>query len=145
GLYEICKDDNFSDCTFKDRVKTKAWLYGATIPTSAILHLTNDSRWLLPFSVTPFFGAETRDDRDVVYAVNYECSNLLQCNGSPITVDRKDGTKFAVGVTADATVRWIINDYLSAYAGMRVQYIKGHEEYLAYGPLIGMSVRFGGK
>jgi hypothetical protein len=34
---------------------------------------------------------------------------------------------------------------LSVYAGMRVQYIHAHEKYLAYGPLVGMSVRFGGK
>jgi hypothetical protein len=33
----------------------------------------------------------------------------------------------------------------SAYAGMRVQYFNGHDTYLAYGPVVGMSVRLGGK
>jgi hypothetical protein len=63
----------------------------------------------------------------------------------PLRINRQDGTTFAYGVTADAVVRWILNDAVSAYAGMRVQYINGHDEYLAYGPLVGMSVRFGGK
>jgi hypothetical protein len=135
GLYAVCGKDDCSDVRFKDRVKTKDYFYGATIPMSAIVHLTSDARWLLPLSITPFIGAETRDDRDVVYA-------LREIDG---TVRRLDGSRFAYGVTGDATVRWIINDTLSAYAGMRVQYIKGHEKYLAYGPLVGMSVRFGGK
>jgi hypothetical protein len=60
-------------------------------------------------------------------------------------VNRLDGTTLAYGVTADATLRWILSDTLSVYGGMRVQYIKGHEQFLAYGPLIGMSVRFGGR
>ena len=59
-------------------------------------------------------------------------------------VNRQDGTKFAYGVTSDMTVRWLINETFSAYAGMRVQYINAHDKYLAYGPLVGMSVRFGG-
>jgi hypothetical protein len=31
------------------------------------------------------------------------------------------------------------------YAGMRVQFIEGRETFLAYGPLVGLSVRLGGK
>jgi hypothetical protein len=144
GLYVVCREEDAflspgsafvaSDCGFKDRVKTKTWLYGATVPMSAIFRLTTDNRWLLPLSITPFIGGETRDDQDVVYKVDND-----------FKVDRQDGTTFAYGVTADATVRWIINDTVSAYAGMRVQFIEGHEQYLAYGPLVGMSVRFGGK
>ena len=147
GLYAICKRDDCSDEHFSDRVKTKSWLYGATIPMSAIYHLTSDAKWLLPFSVTPFIGAETRDDQDVVYALTPNVTNLNP-NAPNLfgpTVKRLDGTTFAYGVTGDATVRWIVNDTLSVYAGMRVQYINGHETYLAYGPLLGMSVRFGGK
>ena len=134
GLYEVCAKDDCSDARFKDRVKQKTYLYGATFPMSAIFHLTGDAKWLLPLSITPLIGAEHRDDQNVVYALNRD-----------FTVDRLDGTTFAYGVTSDATVRWIINETLSAYAGMRVQYIKGHEKYLAYGPLVGLSVRFGGK
>jgi hypothetical protein len=134
GLYFVCGRDDRSDCTFKDRVKTKTVFYGATIPTSAVFHLTNDARWLLPLSVTPFVGAESRDDQNVVAAFNNDG-----------TVKRLDGTTFAYGGTLDASIRWLINDTVSAYAGVRAQYIKGHEQYLAYGPLFGMSVRFGGK
>jgi hypothetical protein len=147
GLYEICRRDDCADADFKDRVKTKSLLYGATIPMSAVFHLTNDGTWLLPLSFTPFLGAETRDDRDVVYALTYPADNR-PVPGDPfagVRVKRLDGTTFAYGATTDVTLRWILNEHVSTYAGMRVQYIEGHEKYLAYGPLFGMSVRFGGK
>jgi hypothetical protein len=115
-------------------VKQKSYLYAATFPIGAAVHLTKDSKWLLPFNITPLLGVENRNDENVVYQVND--------NG---TVDRLDGNKFAYGVTADASIRYIINESVSAYAGMRVQYIQGHDKYLAFGPLVGMSVRFGGK
>lgn len=140
GLYRVCGRDDCSDSGFRDRVKTFSWLYGATMPTSTVFHLTSDARWLMPLSITPFLGAETRDDRDVVYSYNYDVPSKGQ-----VRVNRLDGTKLAYGVTADATLRWILSDTLSVYGGMRVQYIKGHEQFLAYGPLIGMSVRFGGR
>lgn len=147
GLYQVCKKNDCSDQTFKDRVHTDSWLYGVTLPMSAVLHLSNNSKWLLPFSVTPFLGAETRDDHNVVYSSNVT-AGPPDSSGNPTVVtavNRLDGTTFAYGVTGDATVRYIVNDTLSVYAGMRVQYIHGHERYLAYGPLVGMSVRFGGK
>jgi hypothetical protein len=148
GLYEICTNDDCSEFGFRDRVKTSTWLYGATIPMSGILHLTSDARWLLPLNVMPFIGAETRNDRDVVYEFdsgNHVLNPLTGAVVPPLKVNRIDGTTFAYGVTVDATVRYLINEAVSAYTGMRVQYIKGHEKYLAYGPLFGLSVRFGGK
>jgi len=144
GLYLLCGNSSYvplpnkpqvQTCgAFRDRVKTFDWFYGATIPTSVTLHPTNDGKWLVPFSITPFFGAENRDDRGVVYKINE--------NGR---ATRIDGTTFAIGVTSDLTVRYLINESFSVYTGMRVQFLEGHEKYLAYGPLVGMSVRFGGK
>jgi hypothetical protein len=161
GLYSVCGPDEFTipassatvsnpvgllppNCSSRDRVKQKSYLYAMTFPLISTFHLTKDSRWLLPFAVTPLIGAEVRDDRNVVYSSTFPSTvDFLAPN--TIKINRQDGTEFAYGVTADATVRWIISDMVSAYAGMRVQYINGHDEYLAYGPLVGMSVRFGGK
>lgn len=140
GLYITCRRDDCSDLGFRQRVKSSDVIYGATIPMNATVHLTDDSKWLLPISISPFLGAETRDDRDVVYRLNFDPSSP-----TGLKVDRLDGTTFAYGVTADVTVRYLLSDAVSIYGGGRVQYIKGHEEYLAYGPIIGMSVRFGGK
>jgi len=135
AFYLQCHKDDGSDCVRKERVKTKDHFYGGTVPIGLITHLTRDGKWLFPFSVTPFVGVENRDDQDVAYALTPDLRKIK----------RLDGTTFAYGGTVDATLRWLINDTLSAYAGMRVQYLKGHEEFLAYGPLVGMSVRFGGK
>jgi hypothetical protein len=144
GLYTICTRDDCSDAGARDRVKQQSYLCAATFPMKATVHLTRDARWLLPFSLTPLIGAEVRDDHNVVYSLNLP-PNVNQLSSSPPRVDRLDGATLAYGVTADATLRWLINDAVSAYAGMRVQYINGHEEFLAYGPLVGMSVRFGGR
>lgn len=143
GLYTICRESPCGNdtVTFKRRVREKSYLYGVTFPLNATTHLTRDGRWLLPFSIAPLIGAEYRDDRDVVYRFNLP-SAPTQLQGPP-EVKRLDGTTFAYGVTADLSLRWIITETLSAYAGMRVQYIKGHDTYLAYGPLLGMSFRFG--
>ena len=140
GLYLVCPSDDCSDAGFRQRVKTRDYLYGGTIPMNATIHLTNDSRWLLPVSITPFLGAETRDDRDVVYKLELDPST-----STGVKVDRLDGTTFAYGVTGDVTLRYLLSDMVSVYGGGRVQYIKGHEDYLAYGPIVGMSVRFGGR
>jgi hypothetical protein len=139
GLYLVCHQDDCSDATFRQRVHEYSYIYGATIPMSAVLRLTNDAKWLLPLSLTPLIGAELRQDQDVVYEfVNQPC--LTDC-----VVKRNTGPKFTFGFTADATVRWLINETFSTYAGMRVQFIEGFNQYLAYGALVGMSVRFGGK
>jgi len=137
GLYAVCSKDDLSNCRFKDNVHTTDWFYGLTIPTNMTVHLSGDGKWLLPLSITPFLGAETRNDHDVVY-------RLKQVSPTTTKADRLDGTTFAHGVTADVTLRYLITDALSVYAGGRVQYIKGHEQFLAYGPIVGMSVRFGG-
>ena len=142
GLYTICVQDDCTDAGARSRVKQQSYLYGATFPMNATLHLTRDAKWLLPFSVTPLIGAETRNDHNIVYSLTAPATIF---DSTPFKVNRQDGTKFAYGVTGDMTVRWLINETFSAYAGMRVQYINGHDKYLAYGPLVGMSVRFGGK
>jgi hypothetical protein len=152
GLYMLCASDNCRnaqgrfDATFQQKVKSTDYIYGITFPISTIISLTQDKKWLLPFNVSPFVGAETRDDNNVVYDLS--SISLATCGSggrqcvSGVSVKRLDGTTFAYGVTADATVRYLLNDMLSVYAGMRVQYIEGHETFLAYGPLIGMSARW---
>ena len=136
GLYTVCAQDTCEDSEFVNHATTKAWLYGVTFPTSAVLRLTNDSKWLLSLSASPFLGAETRDDRKVVYALTPDVSVRDEER-----VKRLDGTTFAYGATADLAVRYVFDAGMLAYAGMRVQYIQGHEKYLAYGPLFGMSFR----
>jgi hypothetical protein len=143
GLYSICAT---SDCllpdpngTFADRVKEYSYFYLATLPVNMTFHPALDGKWLLSFSFAPLLGAEVRNDKDVVYALNSNgCTPAPRC-----PVKRLDGLAFAYGVTSDFTVRYVINETLSAYAGMRVQYIQGHDTYLAYGPIVGMSARFG--
>jgi hypothetical protein len=140
GIYVICVADDCTgpaDPTFAQQVRETSHVFGVTIPMGATVRLSSDNRWLLPVSVTPMFGAEVRNDKNVVYGQTVTPAGQL-------TVHRLDGTTFIYGVTADATVRYVINDMFSAYAGMRVQYFNGHDEYLAYGPVVGMTVRFGG-
>jgi hypothetical protein len=142
GLYQKCLGN--STCSgglvYEERVKSTDWMYGVTIPMSAVFHLSDDARWLFPLSVMPFLGAETRDDHHIVYGYNYNS------NGVITGVDRKDGTYFAYGVTADATLRHALTDSVWAYLGMRVQYMNGDspgsDAYLAYGPLLGISASF---
>jgi hypothetical protein len=141
GLYTICTKDDCSDIGARDRVKEISQIYGATIPMNLTTHLTRDSKWLLPFSLTPLIGAEHRNDRNIVYSATLPPT----LPAFPIQVNREDGWKFAYGVTGDLSVRYIINDMFSAYAGFRVQYIHGFDKYLAYGPLFGVSTRFGGQ
>jgi len=142
GLYILCRGDKFcSDGQdLRQRVKSTTWMYGVTIPLTAVVHLSDDAKWLLPLNVAPFIGAETRDDHGVVYETN------LDALGFPVSVDRQDGTFFAYGVTADAKLSWALSDSLSAYLGMRVQYMNGDspnsDAYLAYGPLLGISASF---
>ena len=147
GLYDVCRGDETCESgtreSFEDHVKATTWMYGPTIPIAASLHLFDLSKWWLPGSsinVAPFVGAETRDDRDVVYHLETTSA------GFPARVIRQDGTFFAYGVTADAKLSWTLTDYMSAYLGMRVQYMNGEspnsDPYLAYGPLLGASVSF---
>jgi hypothetical protein len=148
GLYTICPDSPCVDVNFKQRVHEDSYLYGVTFPMSAFVHLTNDARWLMRFGASPLLGAEVRNDRNVAYSVSIPPTfdQFVACGGPPcINVNRQDGTKFAYGVTADATVNWQMTDWMSAYGGVRVQYIHAHDTFLAYGPLVGMSFRFGGK
>jgi hypothetical protein len=142
--YLRCRHDDLSDCVnpvqLAPRVKTKDNFYGLTVPIGIFNHLSQDGRWLLPISISPFLGIENRDDQDVVYAQTADPTSV-----SGFRAKRLDGITFAYGGTIDVTLRWIMDDRLSWYAGMRGQYIKGHSEYLAYGPIVGMSIRFGGR
>jgi len=135
GAY--CIEEGSNTCAqTRSRVKTDNWAYGVVIPLGAIVHLTDDSKWLVAASATPFLGANTRDDRGVVF----------QWDPVTDTVDSQDGTKFAYGVTSDMTLRHALTPTLSVYAGMRLQYFDFNkdQEYFAYGPLMGISARFGG-
>lgn len=96
--------------------------YGATIPTTLNFHLTRDGKWLLPATLTPFLGYEDRVD---------------QVNGAQ--------SSFAYGGTFDAGIRYVFDNGVALYAGYRGQAIQGNDLYLAHGPLVNMSVRFGGK
>ena len=117
----------------RSKVNSKDYIYAATIPMSFIMPLTRDKRLIMPFNVMPILGVEDRNDKGVAFEVN--------SNGTP---RRIDGTTFAKGVTADLNVRYIFDNGISPYVGFRVQYIKGHETFLAWGPLVGVSFRFGG-
>ena len=118
----------------KAKVSSKDYIYGATLPLSFVVQLTRDKKLLLPLNVTPFLGADHRDDQGVAYEV--------QSSGAP---RRIDGTTLAYGVTSDLNLRYIFDNGISPYVGFRVQYIKGHEQFLAWGPLAGVSFRFGGR
>jgi hypothetical protein len=131
-----CVSPNSAERGDKVAVSSKDYLYGATFPMSFALQLTRDKRLLLPFNVNPFLGVEHRDDEGVVYEVQ------SATDGRP---RRIDGTTFAYGVTSDLNLRYIFDNGISPYVGLRVQYIKGHETFLAWGPLAGVSFRFGGK
>ena len=92
GLYTICVQDDCSDANGRSRVKQQSYLYGATFPMSATLHLTRDAKWLLPFSITPLIGAETRNDHNIVYSLTAP-ANISDLATASFKVNRQDGTK----------------------------------------------------
>ncbi|MGH9363908.1 MAG: hypothetical protein ACRD1B_01390 [Thermoanaerobaculia bacterium] len=96
--------------------------YGATFPTTFNVHLTRDGKWLLPVTMTPFLGYEERTDQ------------VLGPDNA-----------FAYGGTFDAGVRYVFDNGVAIYAGYRGQAIQGINLFFAQGPLVNMSVRFGGK
>jgi hypothetical protein len=138
--YVICNDDNLpvTGCPQRDRVSLDDYYYGATLPVTFNFHLGESKKWFLPFSVSPFLGAETRYDHNVVYATVGAPGTLLG-----VKPKRLDGTSFAYGGTADLGVRYIFDNGIALYGGFRVQYLEGLEQYLAWGPMVNMSVRFG--
>jgi hypothetical protein len=135
-LYAQCSNDDLLNCRTVQKVPVDDFYYGATFPLSFSFYPTADKKWIIPFNVSPFLGAETRDDHNVVYAVQ---------SGGPtgFTAKRLDGTTFAYGATADVGLRYVFDNGVALYGGFRVQFIEGHEQYLAWGPLLNMSVRFG--
>jgi len=138
GLYTVCSDP-CTDLKFRDRVQERSYLYGAIFPLGVTVPLGEHLQ--LPINIAPLVGAESRNDRDVVYRVDLpEFASQLR---PPLSVNRQDGTTFAYGVTADASLTWKLAEMVSAHVAVRVQYFKGHDTYLAYGPLVGLSFRFG--
>lgn len=95
-------------------------LYGVTIPTSLNFQLSRDGNWLLPLTVTPFIGHESRSD---------------QVNG--------DKSSFAYGGTFDLGIRYVFANGVGVYGGWRGQVIQGNDLFFAQGPLFNVSVRFG--
>lgn len=141
GLYTVCKLENCADVRTKDHVNTDSFLAAVTIPMAATYHLAN--KWLATLSLSPLVGIDYRDDHDVVYRATFKNVDPdLRLAGR---VDRQDGTTRAFGGTSDLTFRYLLTDTVSVYAGARVQYINGLSEFLAYGPMAGLSVRFGGR
>jgi hypothetical protein len=112
-------------------------LYGLTMPMSFNIHLSEDRKWFAPINLSPFFGAENRNDHDVVYQTTPTSTPGVD------RIVRLDGTTFAVGATADAGIRYMFDNGLALYGGFRVQFMNGHQQYLAWGPIVNMSVRFG--
>ena len=86
-------------------------LYGVTFPVSLNFHLTQNKKWFLPVNVSPFLGAETRNDRNVVYATQ------PTTNPDVFNIVRQDGTVFAYGATADAGVRYLFDNGIGLYGG----------------------------
>lgn len=130
-----------TSCQFRDRVSVDDFYYGLTIPLSFGFRPFSNKRWVLPINVSPFIGAETRDDHDVVYAAKSIAGNP---NVNPtLQVQKLDGTTFAYGATADVGARYVFDNGVALYGGFRVQFFEGFQQYLAWGPVINMSVRFG--
>lgn len=125
------------NCQNRNRVSEDDLMYGATFPVSLNFHLSQDKKWFLPVNVSPFLGAETRNDRNVVYATQ------PTTDPDVFNIVRQDGTVFAYGATADAGVRYLFDNGVALYGGFRVQFYEGHNQFLAWGPVVNMSVRFG--
>jgi hypothetical protein len=126
-----------ANCQNRNRVSQDSLMYGVTFPVSLNFHLTQNKKWFLPVNVSPFLGAETRNDRNVVYATQ------PTTNPDVFNIVRQDGTVFAYGATADAGVRYLFDNGIGLYGGFRVQFYEGHNQFLAWGPVVNMSVRFG--
>jgi hypothetical protein len=126
-----------TNCRSRTRVAEDDYLYGLTIPVSFNIHLSEDRKWFAPINLSPFFGAENRNDHDVVYQTTPTSTPGVD------RIVRLDGTTFAVGATADAGIRYMFDNGLALYGGFRVQFMNGHQQYLAWGPIVNMSVRFG--
>ncbi len=111
-----------SSTCLQNRASFLDQFYGATIPTTLNFHLTRDGNWLLPLTMTPFLGTEGRSDDVTGWQ-----------------------TSFAYGGTFDVGVRYVFENGVAAYAGWRGQAIHGNNLFFAQGPLVNLSVRFGGK
>ena len=66
-LYVRC-DDALTVCRPANKATIDDFLYGVTIPLNLAFAVTDDHRWTMKLNMSPFIGAETRNDHDVVYA-----------------------------------------------------------------------------
>ncbi|MGH7334355.1 MAG: hypothetical protein ACREKS_16755 [Candidatus Rokuibacteriota bacterium] len=126
-----------ANCRSRTRVAEDDYVYGLTVPVSFNVHLDDNRKWFALINIIPLFGMENRNDRDVVYQTTPTSTAGVD------RIVRLDGAAFAVGATADAGVRYIFDNGMAIYGGFRVQFISGHQQYLAWGPMVNMSVRFG--
>jgi hypothetical protein len=134
-LYVRC-GDALTTCRLADRVRSDDVLYGITVPLNIALAVTADHQWTAKFNVAPFLGGESRNDHDVVYAT--------QSGGSfGFRPRRLDGATLAYGGTSDLGIKYTVTDRLQAYGAFRVQFLEGHERYLAWGPMVNLSIRLG--
>jgi hypothetical protein len=126
-----------TNCRSRTRVSEDDYLYGLTIPVSFNVHISQDKKWFAPFNISPFIGAENRNDHNVVYQTAPTSTPGVD------RIIRLDGATFAVGATADAGMRYVFDSGAAIYGGFRVQFINGHQQYLAWGPIVNLTVRFG--
>jgi len=96
--------------------------YGMTIPSVFTLHLSRESNWHVPITISPFLGYEQRVDQ-VLGAAN----------------------SFAAGGSFDIGVRYIFSNGIGVYAGWRGQFFNGNNLFFSQGPLFNLSVALGGK
>ena len=96
--------------------------YGMTIPSAFTLHLSRESNWHVPITISPFLGYEQRVDQ-VLGAAN----------------------SFAAGGSFDIGVRYIFSNGIGVYAGWRGQVFNGNNLFFSQGPLFNLSVALGGK
>lgn len=145
AIYTVCPSDNANlaqaaidgqGCRQRQRVFVDTHFYGITGAVALSFYPFEDERVKLPLRIIPFVGAESRNDHGVVYATD--------ATPTAIRPKRLDGTTFAVGVTAEAGIRYTwLREKLSVYGGFRLQHLHGHETFLAWGPVINMSIEFG--
>src|SRR5262249_23798439 len=127
-----------NSCHKKQTVSENDIFYGVTFPANLNFYPFDTHKVTVPINLSPFIGAETRNDHDVVYGATCKPGESL----STCFPERLDGTTFAIGVTSDTGIRYFFDNGLALYAGFRMQFIKGFQPYLAWGPIFNVSYRF---
>ena len=97
-------------------------VYAITVPLTVNYHLNQKKTLFLPLTVTPMFGYGERTDEVTGF-----------------------DNAFVKGGTGDVGLRYVFSNGVAIYAGYRGQIIQSIDRYVAHGPMINMSVPFGGK